>query len=88
MSEPTIDEMIDYLDSTAIICDDNEYDRLAAIRAILEQHRKLGGEWKAEIRRIELEAIRAFVERVTHRLCRSCEDQVLGELAAMEKEDV
>jgi len=68
---------------------------LNAIRAILEQVRAsevLTGtiaEWLVEKRRIELEAIRAFVDRVEKRPLSAAadfQDGVYDELAAMSKE--
>jgi len=62
MSEPTIDEMLAWLDMVWI---DGDATTVKAIRAILEHHR-LSADVQALFfsKRMELEAIRAFVERV------------------------
>jgi methionyl-tRNA synthetase len=80
MSEPTIDEMLEWLDAVVTVSQHpsrqgdwvltdaskkaNE-SMSKAIRAILEQHRTAMLEWK---RPTELEMIRAFVERVEKRI--------------------
>lgn len=92
MSEPTIDEMLAWLDSLTY----DGYNNTPcnnAIRAILEQHRKVPlREWKGlmlvhpkDMERRELEAIRAFVERVAYRLTYDGVAILYEELAAMEK---
>jgi hypothetical protein len=67
MSEPTVDEMLQYLKRHT-----GEYgwDQIrAAIIDILEAHRELAKVDQMELtRQVELEAIRAFVERVERRL--------------------
>jgi hypothetical protein len=68
MSEPAIDEMLEWLDNPHI---PKPYSFFDGIRAILEQHREhqddvahLRSIAYSVNRRSELEAIRAFVERV------------------------
>jgi len=100
MSEPTIDEMLEWLGRFS------NYQRMTIpIRAILEQHRldnteaEYSGEVLAELTRLEeLAAIRAFVERVEKRLpeyssgrgadewLKNYHRAVKDELAEMEKE--
>jgi hypothetical protein len=91
MSEPTIDEMLDWLDQW-----EGDNGRVAAIRAILEQHRD--GSMDAiravisEERGRDLLIIRAFVERIDKRLesmpsYATADDAIREELAAMEKEN-
>jgi len=87
MSEPTIDEMLDWLDQW-----EGDNGRVVAIRAILEQHRHYSQA------NTDLVVIRAFVERVEARLPgyssgRGADDwlknyhrAVKDELAEMEKE--
>ena len=72
MSEPTIDEMLVELDIAKDLLHQHgmEFDSFYAIRAILEQVRaseyltETITEWLVVKRQLELEAIRAFVERV------------------------
>jgi len=90
MIEPTIDEMLDWLDQW-----EGDNGRVAAIRAILEQHREVEALCN---RNVQLEAIRAFVERVEGRLpdydtgrgadamLKAYRQAVYDELAAIEKE--
>lgn len=72
MSEPTIDEMLAWLDSEvdSFSTRDNYARNMQAIRAILEQHRYPFGVTNtlAFRREVALEAVRAFVERVEKRL--------------------
>jgi len=65
MSEPTIDEMLDWLDNevNSFSTRDNQARYMPAIRAILE-HQRLS---QAPVARLEVEAIRAFVDRVHKR---------------------
>jgi hypothetical protein len=91
MSEPTIDEMLDWLDQW-----EGDNGRVAAIRAILEQHRDSSMDAIraviSEERGRDLLVIRAFVERVEKRVMESPAGSDLwvhglyDELAAMEKE--
>jgi len=117
MTEPTIDEMLDWLDQW-----EGDNGRVAAIRAILEQHRDSIEKELVQCSRclkimpdvcvfycgdcdpdttVELEAIRAFVERVRWRVDETWRNAALvdqamythayvmaveDELAAMEKE--
>ena len=102
MSAPTIDEMLESLKSTNMHYGLRCYD---AIHAILEQHRdQLDTETRfplnlfeeaADLEKIKLEAIRAFVERVEKKAnatampnywCEAFTKAVGEELAAMEKE--
>jgi hypothetical protein len=89
MTEPTIPEMLAWLDQVKGYDNDIES---SAIRAILEQVRAseyLSGtiaEWLVEKRRIELEAIRVFVERVSKKSDgQYFYSAVMKELAAMEQ---
>jgi hypothetical protein len=104
MSEPTIDEMLEWVDEAWIHGEVTGKIRVmvGAIRAILEQHRDGGDIDVHSLNRIppkrtyavvprgELEAVRAFVERVDKRVhSSSCINDWMamqGELAAMEKE--
>ena len=80
MSEPTIDEMLEWIGG--VFNSTRSYDRdramREAVRAILEQVRASEymtgtiAEWLVVKRGLELEAIRAFVERVEKR--RNCVD--------------
>ena len=93
---PTIDKLLAWVESAyAPIPPDENGSMHKAIRAILEQVRAsevLTGtiaEWLVEKRRIELEAIRAFVDRVEKRPLSAAadfQDGVYDELAAMSKE--
>jgi hypothetical protein len=91
MTEPTIDEMLKWLVTQARTDDPH----VIAIRAILGQVRAseyLSGtiaEWLVVKRGLELQAIRAFVERVEKRPLSAAadfQDGVYDELAEMEKE--
>ena len=89
MSEPTIDEMLQFLEaahSRMIASDlyvDSHYDgsmarTVAAIRAILELQRASESEvteWLGVKRQFEIEIIRAFVERVMVRLSGAYESE-------------
>ena len=104
MNEPTIDEMLEWLDKLHKFSRQFSLEDIAikmAIRAILEQHRHQVVQSglifsKPYIRQRELEAIRAFVERVEKRWDEvssigspedlTYSDCVDAELAAMEKE--
>ena len=114
MTEPTIDQMLQFLDAahSHLIASDSEFwvdqhydgtlDRtVAAIRAILEQHREEIPYARMSIRRAEIVTIRAFVERVRWRVDETWRNAALvdqamythayvmaveDELAAMEKE--
>jgi len=101
MSEPTIDEMIETLEAMTFLSVPPEESetrrimasRIAAIRAILEEHRNL-----MEVQHLladghnhlKVAVIHAFVERVNERAGRArpydFEDAMQEELAAMEKE--
>jgi len=97
MPEPTIDEMMRWVD-IAYTQDDASADlRISeAIRAILEEHRDTPKNLENVLagmlgREIQLEAIRAFVERVEKRFIARGSNVdfsaiLLDELAAMEKE--
>ena len=90
MNEPTIDEMLAYLEDTAPRVEDGPDDWIRefnAICAILEQHREL------PVGQIECRIIRSFVERVEKRARVFNSDVAFAiwgalqdELAAMEKE--
>jgi len=111
MSEPAIDEMLEWLDQW-----EGDNGRVNAIRAILEQHRDSIEKELVQCSRclkimpdvcvfycgdcdpdttVELEAIRAFVERVEKRYMPTASEPaanlyaaiVQDELAAMEKEN-
>jgi hypothetical protein len=82
MSEPTINELLKWLVTQARTDDPH----VIAIRAILEQHKILG-----TMGGFELQAVRAFVERVEKRPLSAApdfQDGVYDELAAMEKPDL
>ena len=87
MSEPTIDEMLEWIGG--VFNSTRSYDRdramREAVRAILEQHASL----IAYVNQREIVSIRAFVERVELRwdaMGTPYASAVLEELAAMEKE--
>ena len=91
MSELTINELLKWLVTQARTDDPH----VIAIRAILEQVRasesmtETIAEWLVVKRGLELEAIRAFVERVEKRPLSAAadfQDGVYDELAAMERE--
>jgi hypothetical protein len=117
MSEPTIDEMLGTIDALSEFVEQNNViswgayqSRLAAIRAILEQHRDDGNVYIRTDKGLqpvvpgpvpvwpnELEAIRAFVERVLNKYDDAklatelpweefLEEVLQDELAALEKE--
>lgn len=73
MPEPTIDEMLEWVDFVAGETYEGVPDEARAIRAILEQQRNPVGmmsqrEMDMHKREVELAAIRAFVDRVEKRL--------------------
>lgn len=88
MSEPTIDEMLEFMNHMSFLRGNNA-EIANAIRAILEQHKRmqespLGQDWLHA-------GIRAFVERVEKRIVDAPDDfawlqAVKDELAAMEAE--
>jgi hypothetical protein len=102
MTEPTIDEMLEWVASAVNHHDDKwmTADMVHAIRAILEQHRRfnrvepiIAQHLERSEHAIKLEAIRAFVERVERRAYLKHEDKLSRiydamheELAAMEKD--
>ena len=107
MAEPTIDEMLEWLSRVQVPVGKPQPNMLEAIRAILEQHKDVPrslGEGISQglllmhprdIERRELEAIRAFVERVRLAARRDSdwaapemdyEAALNEELAAMERE--
>jgi len=93
MTEPTIDEMLAWLDNPHV---PKPYSFFDAIRAILEQVRLM--EQMGVRKQVELEAVRAFVERVGKRFSNRTVPPPAGEdywllhnainteLAAMESE--
>jgi hypothetical protein len=83
MSDPTIDEMLEWL-NTAEWSWSNDHSRecMKAIRAILEHQRLV----ESPVERVQLAAIRAFVARVEKRGCWNGECVMREELAAMEAE--
>jgi len=102
MSEPTIDEMLEWIGGVFNTTRSYDRDRAMreAVRAILEQHQNvlrdrylLGqsrNEWQQRAGKHELEAIRAFVVRVADRMDDdpfiNAKIHMTDELAAMEKE--
>ena len=99
MSEPTIDEMLEWMNCTVSLIDTHDEQMQEAVCAILEQHRYPACA-PMEVGH-ELKSIRAFVERVNARwlqnvhvknydfrfyVCEELEAMQMDELAAMERE--
>jgi hypothetical protein len=87
MTEPTIDEMLDWLSRVQVPVGKPQPNMLEAIRAILEHQRLV----ESPVEKIQLAAVRAFVERVRKRYRDEGTLQgltsMLDELAAIEKDN-